>query len=102
WVRPQRVATPLFAWPGKSRIYREPLGVVLIIAPWNYPIQLSLGPLVGVLAAGNCAVLKPSEIAPATSTLLAALLPHYLDGTCLQVVEGAVPETTALLAERFD
>ena len=102
WVRPQRVATPLFALPGKSLIQHDPLGVVLIIAPWNYPLQLSIGPLIGAIAAGNCAVLKPSEVAPATSTLLATFLPQYVDGDCVQVVEGAVPETTALLAERFD
>ena len=102
WVKPERVSTPLVAQPGKSRIYREPLGVVLIIGPWNYPLQLVLVPLIGALAAGNCAVVKPSELAPATSALLAELLPEYVDGACLQVVEGAVPETTALLAERFD
>ncbi len=102
WARPERVATPLFAWPGKARILREPLGVVLIIAPWNYPVQLALGPLIGALAAGNCALVKPSEVAPATSRLLAELLPKYVDEACVQVVEGGVPETTALLAERFD
>jgi aldehyde dehydrogenase (NAD+) len=102
WARPQRVRTPLFAQPGKCLIYPEPLGVVLIIAPWNYPLQLSIGPLLGALAAGNCAVLKPSEVAPATSALLATWLPQYVDGECLQIVEGGGAETTALLAERFD
>jgi aldehyde dehydrogenase (NAD+) len=86
WIRPQRVATPLFALPGKSLIQHDPLGVVLIIAPWNYPLQLSIGPLIGAIAAGNCAVLKPSEVAPATSTLLATFLPQYLAGDCVQVV----------------
>jgi aldehyde dehydrogenase (NAD+) len=102
WARPQRVHTPLFAKPGKCLICPEPLGVVLIIAPWNYPLQLSVGPLLGALAAGNCAILKPSEVAPATSELLATLLPQYVDGECLQVVEGGVAEAAALLAERFD
>jgi aldehyde dehydrogenase (NAD+) len=102
WTRPERVSTPLFAWPGKSYIHREPLGVVLIIAPWNYPVQLALVPLIGAIAAGDCAMVKPSEIAPATSALLATLLPEYIDGDCFQVFEGGVPETTALLAERFD
>src|SRR5205814_325437 len=60
WMKPERVPTALVAQPGKSRIYREPLGIVLIIAPWNYPIQLSLIPLIGAIAAGNCAVIKPS------------------------------------------
>jgi aldehyde dehydrogenase (NAD+) len=102
WTRPRRVGVPLFAWPGKARIYQEPLGVVLIVSPWNYPIQLALGPLLGALAAGNGAVVKPSEIAPATSKLLATLLPTYVDARCLQVVEGGVQETTALLTQRFD
>jgi aldehyde dehydrogenase (NAD+) len=102
WTRPQRVPTSLVGQPGRSRIYREPLGVVLIIGPWNYPLQLVLVPLVGAIAAGNCAIVKPSELAPATSALLAARLSEYVDGECIHVVEGGVPETTALLAERFD
>jgi aldehyde dehydrogenase (NAD+) len=102
WTKPERVATPLSQRPGRSRLVREPLGTVLIIAPWNYPVQLLLSPLVGALAAGNCAVLKPSELTPHTSALLAALVPRYLDPACVAVFEGGVPETTALLAERFD
>jgi aldehyde dehydrogenase (NAD+) len=102
WVKPERCATPLFAWPGKCRIHREPLGIVLIIGPWNYPVQLMIVPLIGALAAGNCAILKPSEIAPVTSTLLATVLPMYLDSECVQVVEGGAEQATALLAERFD
>jgi aldehyde dehydrogenase (NAD+) len=102
WVKPQRVSTPLVGQPGRSRVYREPLGVVLIIGPWNYPIQLLILPLVGAIAAGNCAILKPSELAPATSSLIASRLPEYVDGECVRVVEGGVPETTELLAEQFD
>jgi aldehyde dehydrogenase (NAD+) len=102
WAAPTTVHTALVAQPGTSQIYRDPLGVVLIIAPWNYPFALLLSPLVGALAAGNCVVLKPSELAPATSRLMATELPRYLDSACVQLVEGAVPETTALLAERFD
>ncbi|MFN3200486.1 MAG: aldehyde dehydrogenase family protein [Bradymonadia bacterium] len=102
WMKPEKVSTPLVAQPGTSKIHREPLGVVLVIAPWNYPFQLAMAPLLGALAAGNCAVVKPSEVAPATSTLMADLLPKYLDTDAIAVVEGAVPETTALLAERFD
>jgi aldehyde dehydrogenase (NAD+) len=102
WTTPERVRTSLVGQPGKSRVYREPLGVVLVIGPWNYPLQLVLVPLVGAIAAGNCAVVKPSELVPAVSALLAARLPEYVDGECFQVVEGGVPETTALLAERFD
>lgn len=102
WMAPQKVKTPLVTQPGTSHIHAEPLGVVLIIAPWNYPFQLSVGPLVGALAAGNCAVVKPSEVTPATATLLSRLLPEYLDESCVRVVEGGVPETTALLEQRFD
>ena len=102
WVRPERVATPIHLRPAKSQIVREPLGVVLIIAPWNYPVQLLLGPLVGAIAAGNCAVLKPSEITAHTSAALAKLVRRHLDPECIALVEGGVPETQALLAERFD
>jgi aldehyde dehydrogenase (NAD+) len=96
------VAAPVAVQPARARIVREPLGVVLVIAPWNYPVQLALVPLIGALAGGNCVVLKPSEVAPATSAVLARLIPRYLDPECVAVVEGGVPETTALLAERFD
>ncbi|QEV16479.1 aldehyde dehydrogenase family protein [Streptomyces alboniger] len=80
----------------------EPLGTVLVIAPWNYPVQLSLVPVAGALAAGNAVLLKPSELAPATSELMARLVPQYLDPEAVAVVEGGVPETTELLAQRFD
>lgn len=102
WMKPQRVSTSLVAFPGKSLIVREPLGVVLVIAPWNYPFSLVINPLMGALAAGNCALVKPSEVAPATSALIARLLPQYLDAEAVAVVEGGVPETTELLAQRFD
>ena len=102
WLRPQRVPVPLSVMPSRARVVREPLGVVLVIAPWNYPIQLTLAPLVGVLAAGNAAVVKPSEVAPETSRTIARLVPAYLDASAVHVVEGGVPETTALLRERFD
>jgi aldehyde dehydrogenase (NAD+) len=102
WMAPERVPTPLVTQPGTSRIHKEPLGVVLVIGPWNYPFQLVIAPLVGALSAGNCVLIKPSEVAPATSSLVARWLPEYVDPECVKVVEGAVPETTALLAERFD
>jgi aldehyde dehydrogenase (NAD+) len=76
--------------------------VVLVISPWNFPIDLSLVPLAGAIAAGNCAILKPSEVSVHTSELLAQLLAEALDQDCVRVVEGAVEETTALLAQRFD
>jgi len=102
WTRPERVSTPLELRPARSRIVREPLGVVLVIAPWNYPVQLLLAPLVGALAAGNAVVLKPSEVTPHTSAALARAVANYLDPEAVAVVEGGVPETQALLAERFD
>ncbi len=102
WMKPERVPTSLAAMPGKSRIIREPLGVVLVITPWNYPFSLAINPIAGALAAGNCIVLKPSEVAPATSELLARLLPKYLDPEAIAVIEGSVQETTELLAQRFD
>jgi aldehyde dehydrogenase (NAD+) len=102
WARPERVWAPMVTRPASARIVREPVGVALVIAPWNYPIQLLLSPMVGALAAGNCVVGKPSEIAPATSAVLTELIPAYLDTEAVAVVEGGVPETQALLAERFD
>ena len=102
WTRIRKVPVPLGLQPASARTEPQPLGVVLIIAPWNYPVQLLLAPLIGALAAGNAAVLKPSELAPATSRTLAALLPQYLDSEAVVVVEGARAESEALLKERFD
>ncbi|PTB87447.1 aldehyde dehydrogenase family protein [Pseudidiomarina aestuarii] len=102
WMRPKRVSQPLLAWPGKSYLQPEPLGVVLIMGAWNYPIQLLLSPLVAAIAAGNCAVLKPSELAAATATLLARLLPDYLDPKAIKVVTGGAETAQQLLTERFD
>jgi aldehyde dehydrogenase (NAD+) len=100
WTRPEKVG--LLPIPGRMRIIREPLGVVLIISPWNYPVQLLLTPLVGAIAAGNAAMLKPSEVTPHTSDVLAKRIPEYLDPEAIQLVEGGVDETSALLAERWD
>ncbi len=102
WMRPRRVSVPLVVQPASAKVILEPLGVALIIAPWNYPLMLALSPLIGAVAAGNAAIVKPSEIAPATSAALAMYLPEYLDRRAIAVVEGGVPETTELLAERFD
>jgi aldehyde dehydrogenase (NAD+) len=102
WVKPEKVPIPLVLQPGKSEVQRQPLGVVLVIGPWNYPFQLVLAPLVAAIAAGNTVVLKPSEVAPNTSALLARLLPQYVEPDAVAVVEGGIPETTALLEERFD
>ena len=102
WMRPRKVSTPVFAQPGKSWVQAEPLGVVLVMSAWNYPLQIALAPLAAAIAAGNCAVVKPSELAPATSALIARHLTDYLDPASFAVVEGAVAESTALLRERFD
>jgi aldehyde dehydrogenase (NAD+) len=102
WLRPRRVTMPVWLAPARAKIVREPLGVVLVIAPWNYPLMLLLAPAVGAIAAGNSVVLKPSELAPATSRVIAQLVPAYLDREAVRVVEGGVDETTALLTERFD
>ncbi|HYB97719.1 MAG TPA: aldehyde dehydrogenase family protein [Candidatus Limnocylindrales bacterium] len=102
WMRPQRAPLPAIQKPGKAWIQFDPLGVVLIIAPWNYPVQLTFNPLVAAVAAGNCAVVKPSEMTPATSALIAELIPRYMDNDCIAVVEGAVEETTLLLEQPFD
>ena len=102
WNRSTRVSSPLVTLPARSRLVPEPLGVVLVIAPWNYPVQLLLVPAAGAIAAGNTVVMKPSEVSAATSAVLARLAPQYLDPSAVVVVEGGVPETTALLAQRFD
>ena len=102
WMRPQRVSTGLAVKPARARIVREPLGVVLVIAPWNYPVNLLLGPMIGAIAAGNCVVAKPSELTPHTSAVLARRIPEYLDPDCVAVVEGGTPECGLLLDQRFD
>ncbi|WP_030684440.1 aldehyde dehydrogenase family protein [Streptomyces sp. NRRL B-1347] len=103
WLRPHHVdVRGVFGDAASAGTQYDPLGVVLVIAPWNYPAQLLLVPVAGALAAGNAVVVKPSELAPATSALVADLLPRYLDTDAVAVVEGGVPETTALLAQRFD
>jgi acyl-CoA reductase-like NAD-dependent aldehyde dehydrogenase len=102
WMRPRRMSVPLPYQPGSAFIERDPVGVALIIGTWNYPVALTLGPLVGALAGGNCVVLKPSEMAPATSRLLAEKLGRYLDADALKVVEGDGAVSAALLEHRFD
>ena len=102
WVKPRKVSTPIVAWPGKSFQQPEPLGTVLIIGAWNYPLQLLLAPYIAALAAGNCAVLKPSELAAETSALVARLIPQYMDASCVEVIEGGKDESTALLACKWD
>lgn len=102
WMRPQRVKVPLMTQPGHATLVPEPLGIVLIISPWNYPFQLCLLPLVGAIAAGNCAVLKPSEVASATATLIADLIKATFDPAFVCAVTGGPETSQRLLAERFD
>jgi aldehyde dehydrogenase (NAD+) len=102
WMRRRRVSLPLSQLPGRAWVQYDPLGVALIIGPWNYPLYLSLAPLAAAVAAGNCAVIKPSELAPATSALLAELLPRYVDPEAVRVVEGDAATTQDLLAQGFD
>jgi len=102
WIKPQKVPTPLTQFIASSYIYTEPVGVILIISPWNYPFQLAIAPLIGAIAAGNCAVIKPSEYAPHTSALLAELIGKHFDPQYITVVEGEVEASQALLAEKFD
>merc|ERR1711942_573850 len=102
WMKPEKVKRGLLFAMDDAYIRREPFGVSLIMGAWNYPLQLILGPLVGAIAAGNCAVLKPSELSPATAELVKALVPSYLDPQCFAVICGGIPETTDLLKIRFD
>lgn len=102
WMRRRRESLPLAQLPGRAWVQYDPLGVVLVIGPWNYPLYLSLAPLVAAVAAGNCAVIKPSELAPATSALLARLLPQYVDAEAVRVIEGDAAITQELLAAGFD
>nr|QSV11996.1 aldehyde dehydrogenase 2 [Actinidia deliciosa] len=100
WMVPEKVKTSITTFPSSAEIVPEPLGVVLVISAWNYPFLLSLDPVIGAIAAGNAVILKPSEIAPATSSLLVKLLGEYMDSSAVKVIEGAVPETSALLEQK--
>lgn len=102
WAKPKSVAVPLEQFPAKGRIYAEPLGAVLIIGPWNYPLNLMIAPLVGAIAAGNCALLKPSELAPHTSRVVATLIKKTFEPAYIAVIEGGVEVSQAVLAEKFD
>lgn len=102
WLKPQRVRTPLAQFPAKSFVLSEPYGVVLIMSPWNYPFQLTMMPLIGAIAAGNCAVLKPSAYSPQTSRVIADLIGECFPQEYVTVVQGGREENTALLEQRFD
>ena len=102
WMKPRRQSLPLAQMPGRAWVQYDPLGVVLVIGPWNYPFFLCMSPVVAAIAAGNAVVLKPSELAPATSELMARLIPLYLDREAVRVVEGAADVTQDLMSQGFD
>ncbi|MGD1716591.1 aldehyde dehydrogenase [Dapis sp. BLCC M172] len=102
WVKPRRVSTPIEQFPAGAKIYPEPLGVVLIIGAWNYPFQLVISPLLGAIAAGNCAIIKPSEIAVNTSEVVADLIANTFESNYIAAVTGGVEVSQQLLAEKFD
>ncbi|MGI2297211.1 aldehyde dehydrogenase [Paenibacillus sp. GXUN7292] len=102
WARPKKVRTPVTHLGSKSYIHYEPYGVVLIIAPWNFPFQLAINPLIGALAAGNSAIIKPSELTPHTSAIIAELISKAFNPEYVAVVEGGADASSALLAERTD
>ena len=102
WMRPQGVRTDLIQQPARSYRVAEPLGTVLIVSPWNYPVQLTFVPLIGAIAAGNCVILKPSELAPATAATIARVVADTFPADYVTAVEGGPETAQALLRNRFD
>lgn len=102
WTKPKRALTPATQFPAVSFIMPEPLGVTLIMAPWNYPFQLNVVPLIGAIAAGNCAILKPSAYAPHTAKLMEQMVSECFSKKHIAVVLGGREENTLLLEEKFD
>jgi aldehyde dehydrogenase (NAD+) len=101
WMKPKIVSTGLVTFPSSARIYYDPLGVVLIIAPWNYPLQLVLIPLVGAIAAGNCAVLKPSELAPATEKVIVKIIEEIFAPDYVKVITGNGKDVISSMINQF-
>ena len=102
WAKPQRAKTALLHFGASSMLYPEPHGLTLVMSPWNYPFMLALAPLVGAIAAGNCAVVKPSELSPETSKITAEIIREVFPPEYVAVVEGGVKESQELLANPFD
>lgn len=102
WAKKKKVSTPITAFPAKSYIQPEPYGVVLIVAPWNYPFQLALAPLVGAISAGNCCIVKPSEISSNTAQLLEKLINSNFDERYIRIITGGVNVSQELLKQAFD
>lgn len=101
-LRAKRVRTPLAQFPSVSKIYKEPYGNVLIIAPWNYPFLLSISPLLGAMAAGNCTIIKPSNHAPRTSSIIKKMIEDTFDSSYISVIEGGRETNQSLLDNKFD
>ena len=102
WMQPENRWTPLWQQPGSSKIIKEPLGTVLVIGPYNYPMNLVFAPMIAAFSAGNNVMVKPSEQMPATAQLMFYLLPQYLSPHAVRVVLGGIPETTAILEQKWD
>ncbi len=102
WSKPKRVLPALLNFPSSAKIHKEPYGTTLIIAPWNYPYQLAFSPLVGAIAAGNTVILKPSELTPHTSAICKEIIEAVFNKEHVAVIEGGIPETQELLAQRWD
>lgn len=102
WSRPKKVSTPIYMFPSKSKIIHEPLGLSLIIAPWNYPFQLLMNPLVGAISAGCCSVLKPSPYTPTVALVMQEMIENTFDKEYIAITQGGRKVNTDLLNERFD
>lgn len=102
WAKPEKVSSALLNFPSSDWLYKEPYGTVLIVAPWNYPFQLAIAPLIGAIAAGNTAVIKPSEITPNTSKIIVELITAIFSDEYVAVVEGGVEVSKNLLAQKWD
>ena len=102
WAKVKKVKTPIYLYPSKSYIMREPYGTVLIIGPYNYPFQLTIEPLIGAIAGGNTVVLKPSELTPNVSKVILDMISETFNENYISVVEGAIETTTSLINSKFD
>jgi aldehyde dehydrogenase (NAD+) len=102
WGKNQKVKTPFAQFAGKSYIINEPYGVVLVMAPWNYPFQLSIAPIIGAIAAGNCIIIKPSEFAPNVSTVIADMIKENFSFNYITVIQGGLDINQILLEQKFD
>lgn len=102
WAKPRNADTSLFVGPALSYVLPEPFGVALVLSAWNYPVYTSIPPVAAAIAAGNCVVLKPSELAPSTSNVLNELFTKYLDSSCFRVIEGKVEIAKNIIEKPFD